>query len=131
MTDSEDNDTAPPPSDAAPASKPARGRRRRKTTARDTDGQAAAEAAAEARARAQVQALRSFYNHVAIYAVVNGLLFLIDMFGGDGVWFYWPLFGWGIVLAIHASRTFRLLPWLSDDWEEDKVRELLDRERGL
>ncbi len=42
------------------------------------------------------------------------------MFGGDGVWFYWPLFGWGIGLAIHASPALPLLPWLGEDWEKTR-----------
>lgn len=45
--------------------------------------------------------------HLFVYVAVNALLFVIDLSGGpETVWFYWPLFGWGIAIAVHAFLTY-------------------------
>ncbi|MEM7124326.1 MAG: 2TM domain-containing protein [Pseudomonadota bacterium] len=84
--------------------------------------------AAEKRARKRVDEIKGFYHHLTVYLVVNAILFLIDIFSGGGVWFYWVLLGWGIAIAIHASNTFSFLPWTSKEWEERKVRELMAKD---
>jgi len=45
---------------------------------------------------------------------------------GSGWWFYWPLLGWGIALAAHAYRVFGLSSRFGPEWEERKVRELME-----
>src|SRR5436309_2502624 len=55
------------------------------------------------RARARVQQLRNFYVHAAVYVFVNLLLLLINLLtDASSLWFYWPLLGWGIAVAVHA-----------------------------
>jgi len=81
------------------------------------------------RARKRAQELRSFYSTMVIYVLVNALLFVIDILTGDGLWFYWPLLGWGIGMAIWAFSLFGLGGHLGSDWEERKTRELMERER--
>jgi hypothetical protein len=47
-------------------------------------------------------------------------------------WFYWPLIGWGIGLGLHAFGVFGFGgrgPW-GREWEERKMREMMDEERG-
>ncbi len=85
------------------------------------------------RARARVQALKGFYIHTSAFAVVNIALLVINVLVGGGWWFYWPLVGWGIGLVVHALAVFGFGgggPW-GRDWEERKMREMMDRERGL
>jgi hypothetical protein len=86
--------------------------------------------AAEQRARDRVGEIKGFYHHLTIYLVVNALLFLIDIFSGGGTWFYWPLLGWGVAVAIQGLNTFDILPWSSKEWEERKVRELIAKDGG-
>ena len=81
--------------------------------------------ASEQRARERVGEIKGFYHHLTVYLVVNAILFLIDIFSGGGTWFFWPLFGWGIVVAIQGLNLFHVLPWSSKEWEERKVRELM------
>jgi hypothetical protein len=87
-------------------------------------------------AHARVQALKSFYFHAGAFVVINIALFAINALTGGlagGVWwFYWPLIGWGIGLGAHALGVFGFSDGgpLGRDWEERKIRELMDKERG-
>ena len=54
------------------------------------------------RAHARVQALKGFYIHATVFALVNVGLFIINLLTGGGWWFYWPLIGWGIGPGAHA-----------------------------
>ncbi len=84
------------------------------------------------RARKRVQALKGFYIHATAFVLVNIALFGINVLVGGGWWFYWPLLGWGIGLGAHALGVFGFGgggPW-GRDWEERKIREMMDKERG-
>jgi hypothetical protein len=84
------------------------------------------------RARARVQALKGFYIHATAFAVVNIALFAINAGVGGVWWFYWPLLGWGIGLGVHALAVFGFGgggPW-GQDWEQRKMQEMMDKERG-
>jgi len=79
------------------------------------------------RAKKRVKEMRGFYTHLVVYVLVNLLLFLINITTSPGVlWFYWPLFGWGIGLAMHAVRVFGFGRWFGPDWEEKKIQEIMD-----
>jgi hypothetical protein len=87
------------------------------------------DSAAYRRAKARVVALRAFYIHAAVYLLVNAVLLGIDVVTSpDSLWFYWPLLGWGVLLAAHALYTFGTGSWLGREWEERKVRELMSRD---
>lgn len=88
------------------------------------------EAELERRARAHVAALRGFYSHAAIFVAVNLLLLAVNLVSSpDELWFYWPLLGWGIGLAVHALRVFGLAR-VDRAWEERKIAEFKERERA-
>ena len=77
----------------------------------------------------QARELRGFYNHLFVYVVVNLFLFAIDWFSDPNEWwFFWPLLGWGIGLAVHGVNTYIGLHGFGADWEERKARELMDRQ---
>lgn len=78
------------------------------------------------RARAFVQRLRGVYIHAAAFVAVNSFLIVVDLMTTPGLlWFYWPLFGWGIGLAAHVSSIFISERFLGPQWEERKMREFL------
>ncbi|BAO56069.1 2TM domain-containing protein [Nonlabens marinus] len=85
-----------------------------------------------ARAKARVQELKSFYNHIVVYAFVNlglaGLNYYTNQWSFP--WFLFPLLGWGIGLSSHAVRTFQWDPLTSQDWEERKIQEILRKEEN-
>lgn len=81
------------------------------------------------RARKRVEEIKGFYVHLGVYLIVNAALFTIDMITSPGtLWFYWPLMGWGIGVAIHAFALVTEGRLLGPEWEEMKVHEILQRE---
>jgi hypothetical protein len=82
-----------------------------------------------ARARKRVEDIKGFYVHVGVYVIVNAALIAINLLSSpDTLWFYWPLLGWGIGLAIHAFTLILEGGILGSDWEERKIDELVQRE---
>ena len=76
----------------------------------------------------QARELRGFYNHLLVYVVVNTFLFAIDYLGGaEDWWFYWPLLGWGIGVAVHGINVYLGTRAFGADWEERKARELMKK----
>jgi len=51
---------------------------------------------------------------------------MIDSTTSGPAWFYAPLIGWGMVVCLHGLHAYEMLPWTTQDWEERKVRELID-----
>ncbi|UCD19140.1 MAG: 2TM domain-containing protein [candidate division WOR-3 bacterium] len=81
-------------------------------------------------AKKRVEELKSFYSHLSVYLAVNAGLFLLDILTSpEDLWFYWPLIGWGIGLSIHWLSVFGMQKILGKDWEERKLRELMDKEK--
>ena len=92
--------------------------------------QMAREAEVERWAWRRVRALRTFYSHLTVFIIVNLVLILIDLSTPGQPWFYAPLLGWGLLLALHGAYAYEMLPWLSDDWEHRKVQELMREKLG-
>ncbi len=65
---------------------------------------------------------RRFWKSLGTFGVVNAFLFAIDFVTPGGPWFYWPLLGWGLFVALHG---LRVLPPMSSDTQ----RELVDQEK--
>ena len=77
----------------------------------------------EDQARERIKDLKGFYSHLGAYVGVNLFLFMINMVnmsGGDDIWFIYPLFGWGIGLVSHALQVFTA----GEGWERRKMEEL-------
>lgn len=82
-----------------------------------------------ARARKRVEDIKGFYVHVGVYVIVNAALLAINLLSSpDTLWFYWPLLGWGIGVAIHAFTLILEGGILGSEWEERKIDELVQRE---
>ena len=87
-------------------------------------------ASAEQRARRRLAAEKGFYVHLAIYVIVISGLFVINAVTGHGRWwFVWPAIGWGIGLTIHALSAFGMIGLLGRDWEERRLKELMEEEQ--
>ena len=75
----------------------------------------------EEQAKERIEELRGFYAHLAAYVAVNVFLLIVNLITSPEVlWFFFPLLGWGIGLAIHAVTVF----WTGNEWERRKMEEL-------
>jgi hypothetical protein len=84
----------------------------------------------EARQRAEkrVNELRGFYSHLLTYCVVNAGLFLINYLSTPHhLWFFWPLFGWGIGVICHGLSITRNGLW-GEAWKERKIAEVMAKD---
>jgi hypothetical protein len=82
------------------------------------------------KAQRKVEEIKGFYGNLYSFILVNiGLMILNLVTYPNYLWFLWPFFGWGIGVAIHAMSVFNLMPFLGADWEEKKIREIMERNK--
>ncbi len=91
--------------------------------------EAAEQAEIERWAWRRVRALRVFYTHLTIFAIVSLAMLVVDLSTSGGPWFFYPFLGWGLVVGLHAVQTYERLPWFTRDWEQRKFQELIDGDR--
>lgn len=76
-------------------------------------------------ARVRARRRAGFVSHLVPFLAVNAFLIAIDLLSGGGLWFYWPLLGWGLGLVMHAWQA--LGPTTEQDRE--RLRKRKERER--
>lgn len=81
------------------------------------------------RARKRVDMKMGFYVHLLVFVCVNLGLYLLNQYRGGQSWHMFPLFGWGLGLAIHGIVTFLSLngEGLRDRMLEAEVEKLRGR----
>ncbi len=85
------------------------------------------------RAIKRASELKDFYGHLVTYVLVCSLLVVIDLAATSpqadtfiGLkWAYWPIFGWGVAIVIHAVSVF----FQFSGWEERKAQQLYEKEQ--
>lgn len=85
------------------------------------------------RAEAQrwVRRKRILYTILGIYGVLSLMWFAIDMADGtESLWFYWPMLGTGVVVAITAIVLLGVGGLFGANWEQRQVERYLQRRRG-
>ena len=85
------------------------------------------------RAEAQrwVRRQRILYTILGIYAVLSLMWFAIDMADGtESLWFYWPMLGTGVVVAVTAVVLLGIGGPFGVDWERRQVERYLQQRRG-
>ncbi|MCU0949866.1 MAG: 2TM domain-containing protein [Burkholderiaceae bacterium] len=87
-------------------------------------------AAAVAEARKYVKRLRDFYQLLVVAVFVIAISMFVNLSSGGRLWFYWVIFAFGIAIAFSALDTFGRGLWLGREWQERKLREVLDRQRS-
>lgn len=82
------------------------------------------------KAKKRVEEIKGFYGNLIAYVVVNlGLLILNLVTSPEVLWFFWPLFGWGLGVFFHGMKVFNYMPFLGKDWEEQKIKEFMEMEK--
>ncbi len=89
----------------------------------------------ERRIRKQVHRQADFYQHAITYVVVIAGLWILCLAtinpnktgSWSSYWAFWPTFGWGIGLLIHGLSAVPAWSRFGSEWEERKVREIMER----
>ncbi len=77
------------------------------------------------KAQRRVKEIKEFYSNLISYCVVIPFLIFINLYTYSAFqWFWFPLFGWGLGLAIHGFTVFGY----GSSWEEKKIREIMERD---
>jgi two-component system LytT family sensor kinase len=78
------------------------------------------------RAQRRVKELKNFYGSLITYCLVIPFLAFINYKTyWDFQWFWFPMLGWGMGLAIQAFSIFKY----GREWEERKIRDLMAKDR--
>jgi hypothetical protein len=82
-------------------------------------------------ARLWVRRKRILYTILGIYGVLSLMWFGIDMAdGSDSLWFYWPMFGAGIAVAVTSVVLLGVGGVFGTAWEQRQVALYLERHGG-
>ncbi|MGI9168775.1 MAG: 2TM domain-containing protein [Caulobacteraceae bacterium] len=80
------------------------------------NGDANQEAELRRLAERRADAKLGFRSHALVFVLVNAGLATLNFVTSPGyLWFYWPLFGWGLGLAAHAFSVYGASPTLRED----------------
>lgn len=83
------------------------------------------------KAQKKIEDIKGFYGNLSSYIVIiTGIAILNLTTSPEHLWFMYPAIGWGIGVVIHGVTVFNYMPFLSKDWEERKIKELMDKENS-
>ena len=84
----------------------------------------------------RVKRIKGFYTHAMVYVVINIMFVIINIQNlepGES-YFQWhnfiTAFFWGIGLLAHALSVFLPTMLLGSNWEERKIKELMEKEKN-
>jgi hypothetical protein len=83
-----------------------------------------------------VQKLKGFYIHATVYVVINSMLIIVKFqnLASSESYFQFENFStaffWGIGLVAHALTTFVPHFILGKNWEEQKIKEFIEKEQN-
>jgi hypothetical protein len=82
-------------------------------------------------ARRWARRKRIFLTVVVVYLALSVLWFAIDMLTGtDDLWFYWPMLGAGLIVAVIGVAMFGTAGLFGPSWERRQVDKYLERHSG-
>ena len=88
------------------------------------------------RAKKRVKQIKGYYKHLMVYIIVNIILIAMEYINLDEgeVFFrfsnFQTAFFWGIGLLFHTINVFGKDFFLGNDWEEKKIKELMDKNQN-
>ena len=82
------------------------------------------------RAKERVAEIKKFYTSLFFYIVFIAFLAGLNYYTNEWryMWFLWAALGWGIGLIFQAAKAFNWNPFINKDWEERKIKELMDKD---
>jgi len=83
------------------------------------------------RARNHVEELKNFYYSLISYVLVIPFLIFINYRTYWGFqWFWFPMLGWGLGLAVQAFRVYVSDAFLGNNWEKRKIEQFMRQEEN-
>ncbi len=82
-----------------------------------------------------VKKIKGFYTHLAVYVVINCMIIIVNFQNLDLGESYFQFsnfttaFFWGLGLLAHGLSTFVPSWFLGNNWEEKKIKELMDKDK--
>lgn len=81
------------------------------------------------RAKKRAKEIRGFYYNLTMYCIVIPTLIVINLvFTPEFQWFWFSMLGWGTGLLCHGMAAFGFYPFLGKNWEDKKMKELIEKE---
>lgn len=81
----------------------------------------------------RVKRIKGFYTHLMVYIVINTALIIANTSNSSENFWRWQTFNtvffWGIGLAAHGLSVFMPGIIMGKDWEERKIKELMEKEK--
>ncbi|WP_374551135.1 2TM domain-containing protein [Flavobacterium sp.] len=84
----------------------------------------------------RVKRIKGFYSHLLVYLVVNTMIIIVNiqhLDAGESIFSFKNFstaFFWGIGLVAHGLSVFLPSMILGNDWEERKIKEIMDKENS-
>lgn len=81
-------------------------------------------------AKKRVKQIKGFYIHALVYVLVNAVILILKFQKNGSIEFNdWGIGLWGLGLAIHGLSVFLPNFILGKNWEEKKIRELMEKDK--
>lgn len=80
------------------------------------------------KAKERVDQIKGFYGNLISYCLVIPFLWWLNTRTTDFYWAIFPTIGWGIGLTVHGLEAFGYNPLWGKNWEEKKLKELMEKE---
>lgn len=84
----------------------------------------------------RIKKIKGFYIHLLVYIVINIMIIAVNIQNletGESYFQFknfFTAFFWGIGIVSHALSVFGPDLFLGNDWEEKKIKELMDKEKS-
>jgi hypothetical protein len=81
------------------------------------------------RALKRVKDLKGFYIHFTIYLLMLPVFIYLNLISTSFPWALFPIGGWGLGVSGHAFEVFNYNPLFGKNWEQRKIRELMEKDK--
>jgi hypothetical protein len=89
------------------------------------------EKSAYLRAQKKMEDIKGFYGNFGSYVAVMAVLAVVNLTTyPEYLWFLYPAIGWGMGVVIHGVAVYSVVPFLGKDWEERKIKEIIEKEKS-
>ena len=79
------------------------------------------------KAKKKVKEIKGFYIHLTLFLLNTPIIIAVNLLTYPHFqWFWFSVLGWGAAVGIHAFLAFNE-NLLGKDWEEKKIRELMNK----